>query len=108
MSETTSVLERKTCFLVSLYRASLRYQARAAVGDAELAERICDIAYARRRFSYRCVPQLLCWESSITNHQKIYRRYREVGLAVHKRPHRKGGMIERQLLLLRLKTTTSG
>src|SRR5690554_7161609 len=52
------------------------------------------------RFGYRRVHQLLRREGAEVNHKKVYRLYREAGLAVRKRKRRKGVMVERQPLVL--------
>jgi putative transposase len=77
----------------------MRYRSRSP-GETELTERIKAIAYERRRFGYRRVHQLLRREGIKVNHKKVYRLYREAGLAVRKRKRRKGIMVERQPLLL--------
>jgi len=61
-------------------------------------QRIKAIAFERRWFGCRRLNQLLLREGFHVNHKKIYRLYREAGLAVRKRKRRKGLMIERQPL----------
>jgi len=50
-----------------------------------LAERIQAVAMERRRFGYRRVHDMLQGEFPGTNHKKVFRLYREQGLAVRKR-----------------------
>lgn len=99
LSETT-LSERRACLLVGLSRATMRYQAQRSPGEQELTERIKAIALERRRFGYRRVHQMLRREGTEVNHKKVYRLYREAGLAVRKRKRRKGVMVERQPLVL--------
>jgi len=100
MRSETAISERRACSLVGLCRATLRYESQRSVDDAELTERIRDIALKRRRFGYRRVHRLLRREGTEVNHKKVYRLYREAGLAVRKRKRRKGIMVERQPLML--------
>ncbi len=100
MRSQIAISERRACSLVGLCRATLRYAPQCSVEDAELTERIRDIALERRRFGYRRVHQLLRREGIEVNHKKVYRLYRKAGLAVRKRKRRKGVMLERQPLTL--------
>ncbi|WP_152638828.1 IS3 family transposase, partial [Marinobacter santoriniensis] len=100
MLSETMISERKACSLVGLSRATMRYQSQRSLEERELTERIKAIAFERRRFGYRRVHQLLRREGAEVNHKKVYRLYREAGLAVRKRKRRKGVMVERQPLVL--------
>ena len=100
MLSETAISERKACSLVGLSRATMRYQSQRSPEERELTERIKAIAFERRRFGYRRVHQLLRREGAEVNHKKVYRLYREAGLAVRKRKRRKGVMVERQPLVL--------
>ena len=99
MLSETAISERKACSLVGLSRATMRYQSQRSPEERELTERIKAIAFERRRFGYRRVHQLLRREGAEVNHKKVYRLYREAGLAVRKRKRRKGVMVERQPLV---------
>lgn len=100
MRSETPISERRACSLVGLCRATQRYEPRYSAENDALAERIRDIAFERRRFGYRRVHQLLRREGTEVNHKKVYRLYRQAGLAVRKRKRRKGIMLERQPLTL--------
>ncbi len=91
---------RKAYSLIGLSRATMQYQFQRSPEESELTERIKAIAFERRRFGYRRVHQLLHREGAKLNHKKVYRLYREAGLAVRKRKRRKGVMVERQPLVL--------
>jgi len=99
MLSQTAISERRACSLVGLNRATMRYQNQSRQ-ETDLVQRIKAIAFERRRFVYRRVHQLLRREGLHVNHKKVYRLYREAGLAVRKRKRRKGLMVERQPLLL--------
>ena len=58
-------------------------------GDQEVRERLRELAAERRRFGYRRLGILLEREGVRLNHKKLYRLYREEGLAVRRRRGRK-------------------
>lgn len=99
MVSKTEISERRACSLIDINRATLRYQS-SSPDEAELTLRIKAIAFERRRFGYRRVHQMLRREGVNVNHKKVYRLYRDAGLAVRKRKRRKGIMVERHPLLL--------
>ena len=55
----------------------------------EVRERLRELAGERRRFGYRRLGVLLAREGIQMNHKKLYRLYREEGLAVRRRRGRK-------------------
>ena len=59
-----------------------------------------ELAHERRRFGYRRLRALVEREGTHANHKRIYRLYREAGLAVQCRRKRHGVMIEREQLAL--------
>uniref|UniRef100_I1XGN0 Transposase n=1 Tax=Methylophaga nitratireducenticrescens TaxID=754476 RepID=I1XGN0_METNJ len=95
MLSQTAISERRACSLVGLNRATMRYQSQSTQ-ETDLVQRIKAIAFE----GYRRVYQLLRREGRHVNHKKVYRLYREAGLAVRKRKRRKGLMVGRQPLLL--------
>ena len=80
--------ERHACGLVGMHRGSWRYQRRAR-NDVALRARLRELAAERPRFGYRRLHALLrreknldgtpCW---VVNHKRVYRVYREEGLAM--------------------------
>ncbi len=100
MLSETAISQRRACLLVGISRATMRYKPQCSQGEQTLKERIKAIAYERRRFGYRRVHQLLRREGTQVNHKKVYRLYREAGLAVRQRKRKKGIMVERQSLTL--------
>lgn len=63
---------------------------REATADApEVRQRLRELAGERRRFGYRRLGILLAREGMRMNHKKLYRLYRDEGLAVRRRRGRK-------------------
>jgi putative transposase len=68
--------------------SSYRYRSRRA-DDGSLRERLRALAAVRRRFGYRRLAWMLEREGSKVNLKKVYRLYREEGLAVKRRRGRR-------------------
>lgn len=83
---------------MGLARTTLRRVVAEQSEAITLQARIVDLAHARRRFGYRRIHDLLRREGVQANHKKVYRLYREAGLAVRKRKRRKLVMLDRQAL----------
>lgn len=79
--------ERHACQLVGLHRSVQRYISRR--NDDDLRERIRKIALENGRYGYRRVHAVLCRDGLKVNRKRVYRIYRQEGLAVRKRPGRK-------------------
>jgi putative transposase len=80
--------ERRACSIVDADRKMIRYRSRRAP-DTELRTQLRDLANARRRFGYRCLFILLRQDGEPSGINRIYRLYREEGLAVRKRRGRR-------------------
>ena len=80
--------ERRACKLVALDRSTFQYHKKPGT-DAALRERLKGMAGERRRFGYRRLGILLRREGFVVNHKKLFRLYREEGLAVRRRRGRK-------------------
>ena len=79
--------QRRACRLVEVDPKTVR---RGATADApEVRQRLRELAGERRRFGYRRLGILLAWEGMTMNHKKLYRLYRDEGLAVRRRRGRK-------------------
>ena len=74
----------RACELASLARSTYRYQPRRQEHQA-LRQRLIELAVERPRFGYRRLHLLLRREGFQANHKKVYRLYREEGLAVRRR-----------------------
>ena len=80
--------KRRACQLVALDRSTFQYHKKPDT-DAALKERLKGMAGERRRFGYRRLGILLQRQGFVVNHKKLFRLYREEGLAVRRRPGRK-------------------
>lgn len=98
--EKVNISERRACRLVGLSRSVLHYDAKPDHENEVLAARLVKLAHERRRFGYRRLHALMEREGTHANHKRIYRLYREAGLAVRRRRKRHGVMIEREQLAL--------
>jgi putative transposase len=81
--------ERHACRLLGLGRSTHRYQARRNERDAALRERLKELAGKRMRFGYRRLTAMLVREGIAANHKRVYRLYREEGLAMRIRHRRR-------------------
>ncbi len=77
--------ERRACRLVGIPVSSFRYQ--SCSGDTALREQLVELARERPRFGYRRLHAMLPPDERV-NHKRVWRVYREAGLAV-KRKKRK-------------------
>lgn len=84
-----SVSERHACRLVGLARSTRRYQSRKAERDAALRTRLKELAGQRMRFGYRRLTAMLVRSGMLVNHKRVYRLYREEGLAMRVRKRRR-------------------
>jgi transposase InsO family protein len=80
--------ERRACRLVGVDRKMIRYQSRRPT-ETELRQRLRVLANERRRFGYRRLFVLLRRDGEPSGINRIYRLYREEGLAVRKRRARR-------------------
>jgi len=83
------VSERHACRLVGLARSTRRYQSRKAERDAMLRTRLKELAAQRMRFGYRRLTAMLVRSGMRVNHKRVYRLYREEGLAMRVRQRRR-------------------
>lgn len=80
--------ERRACRVISADRKSMRYRSQRG-DDAELRQRLRDLAQQRRRFGYRRLHVLLRRDGVTINRKKTQRLYREEGLTVRRRRGRR-------------------
>ena len=88
MCRVHGLSQRRACRLIGLDVSSYRYRSRRA-DDGRLRERLRGLAAIRRRFGYRRLAWLLEREGTKVNLKKVYRLYREEGLAVKRRRGRR-------------------
>jgi putative transposase len=81
--------ERHACRLLGLGRSTHRYRARKSARDAVLRTRLKELAASRMRFGYRRLTAMLMREGTPANHKRVYRLYREEGLAMRIRQRRR-------------------
>lgn len=81
--------ERHACRLLGLGRTTYRYRARTAESEAALRARLKELAGQRMRFGYRRLTAMLVREGMAANHKRVYRLYREEGLAMRIRQRRR-------------------
>ena len=75
---TWRVSIRRACRALPVDRSTYHYRSRRA-GQAELTERIKEIAATRVRYGYRRIHVLLRREGWRVNPKRVYRLYRELG-----------------------------
>ena len=88
LQATFRLSERRAWGLVGLGRSTCRYQTRRAEWPA-LRERLRALAAERRRFGYRRLYVLLRREGYCVKLKRVYRLYRDEGLAVRRRRQRR-------------------
>src|SRR6516225_3571112 len=81
--------ERHACRLLGIARSTRRYQGRKRERDAVLRTRLKELAARRMRFGYRRLTVMLIREGMAVNHKRVYRLYREEGLAMRIRQRRR-------------------
>ncbi len=96
----TAISERRACLLVGLSRTVLHYLPQVQPVNADLQDRIVELAQERRRFGYRRIHALLRREGIEANHKRVFRLYQEAGLSVRRRKRRHGVALERERLEL--------
>src|SRR4030081_924497 len=92
--------ERRACRTSGCVRMMGRYRCRPP-DDAELRERLRNLARARRRFGYRRLHVLLRREGFTVNHKRLFQLYREERLMVCRRGGRKRALGTRAPMLVR-------
>lgn len=91
--------ERRACILVAADRKMIRYCPQRAP-DTELRARLRELANQRRRFGYRRLFILLRDQGEPSGINRIYRLYREEGLAVRRRKSRRRAIGTRAPILI--------
>ena len=94
--------ERRACNIVAADRKMIRYCSRRPP-DTELRARLRELANQRRRFGYRRLFVLLRDQGEPSGVNRIYRLYREEGLAVRKRRSRRKAVGTRAPILVEAK-----
>lgn len=92
VSETYRVSERRACELMGVARSTCRYQAKEDA-DRDLRSALRTLALERPRFGYRRLRVLLVRRGWSVNRKRVYRLYREEGLAVRRRKRKRVAVI---------------
>ncbi len=88
--EKGKLSERRACELIGMSRGSCRYRQKER-NEAALRSRLLELAEERPRFGYRRLHRMLRREKEngtakwMVNHKRVYRLYREEGLAMRRR-----------------------
>ena len=88
LTECFGLSVRRACGLVGLWRSTWQYRPHRA-DDSALRGRLRELAEQRRRFGAPRLYVLLRREGFLVNHKRTERLYREEGLALRRRRHRK-------------------
>jgi putative transposase len=86
--EEVRLSERHACGLIGMHRGSWRYRPRER-DQAALRARLRELGAQRVRFGYRRLHVLLRREGWAVNHKRVYRLYREEGLAMRRRKRKR-------------------
>ncbi len=92
--------ERRVCGLIGIPRMSCRYRSRR--DDSVLRQRLIELAREKPRFGYRRLHVLLCRDEPETriNHKRVWRVYRDLGLAVRRTRRKRLARVLRPRLTL--------
>jgi putative transposase len=83
------VSERRACRLTSQHRSSQRYRRRLVPEEALLRQRLRLLARRHPRYGYRRIHALLRREGFACNRKRVQRLWRDEGLRLPPRPHRR-------------------
>jgi len=86
--EEVRLSERHACGLIGMHRGSWRYRPRER-DDVALRTRLRELGAQRVRFGYRRLHVLLRRAGWAVNHKRVYRLYREEGLAMRRRKRKR-------------------
>jgi putative transposase len=81
------VSQRRVCGLMGVAESSVRY--RSGRSDEALRERLKQAAREKPRWGYRRLQIVLDQTGEHVNHKRIYRVYREAGLAIRRRARKR-------------------
>jgi len=87
--------ERRACGLANLAKSVWQYKSTKAESDVALKEQLIELARERPRFGYRRLWAMLKREGQVINRKRVYRVYRELGLAVRQRKRKKIAAVAR-------------
>lgn len=88
----------RACGLVGISRSVFRYASKRAEANVHLTARLAALAAEKRRYGYRRLHVLIRREGHVVNWKRLYRLYRDAGLAVRRRKRKRIGPVERRPL----------
>ena len=87
LRENFPASQQRTCGLLHLAVSSFRYQSTRS--DESLRGQLVDLARQKPRFGYRRLHILLEASGTRVNHKRVFRVYREAGLAVRRKARKR-------------------
>lgn len=87
LGEQYPASQQRLCGLMQIAVSSYRY--RSSRSDAALRERLVELARKKPRWGYRRLHILLSSSGERVNHKRVFRVYREAGLAVRRKARRR-------------------
>jgi len=87
LGETYQASQQRLCELMQIAVSSYRY--RTTRSDAALRERLVELARKKPRWGYRRLHILLTGSGERVNHKRVFRVYREAGLAVRRKARKR-------------------
>jgi putative transposase len=88
--------ERTACEMAGLSRSTYRRKSLRSEADEPLRERLLELASERPRYGYRRLYVFLRREGWRINRKRVYRVYRELGLAVRRKRRKRAAQANRQ------------
>lgn len=98
LQDEFEVSERRACGVIDAHRSVIRYKGRR--DDAALRSKLIDLSARHVRFGYRRLHYLALQAGDTSSKNRVYRVYREAGLAVRKRKGRKRAIGTRAPMLV--------
>lgn len=87
LRENYPASQQRICGLLQIAVSSFRYRSRRS--DEALRERLVELARKKPRFGYRRLQVLLGGSGERVNHKRVFRVYREAGLAVRRKARKR-------------------
>lgn len=87
LGEQYQASQQRLCGLMEIAVSSYRY--RSTRSDAALRERLVELARKKPRWGYRRLHILLAGSGERVNHKRVFRVYREAGLAVRRKARKR-------------------
>ena len=83
------VSERRACDVIDQPRATQRYPSQRVAKDRALMRAVLEKAHTYKRWGYRKITALLRQEGWHVNAKRVYRLWRQEGLQVYYKPHKR-------------------